>query len=51
MNPGWMGFSGIFILFNFAIMALVVGGFIFFLIKIASIDTSLKEIAQKIDKN
>jgi len=32
-------------------MALFVGGFIFFLIKIASIDRSLKEIANKLDKN
>jgi hypothetical protein len=46
----WVGFSGILFLFNFAIMALFIGGFIFFLIKIASIDKSLKEIAEKINK-
>lgn len=49
--PWWLSFSSIIMLFNFAIMALFIGGFIFILVKVASIDRALKEIAKKLDDN
>lgn len=51
-----MGMSGInifasmWVLLNLAIIGLFIGGFVFFLIKVNSIDKTLKELVEKLDR-
>lgn len=47
--PWWSSgiLTGVIMLFNLGIMLLLLGGYIFLLIKVASIDRTLKEILEK----
>jgi hypothetical protein len=36
-------------MFNIGLTAIIFGGFIFLLVKVASIDRTLKEVAKKLD--
>jgi len=49
--PWWTSgpLSLLFILFNFGVWIIIFGGFIFLLIKVASIDRTLKEILKRLD--
>jgi len=40
---------GAIILLNFVIFVLLLGGFVFLLVKVASIDRTLKEVLQKLN--
>ena len=41
---------GAIILLNFVIFVLLLGGFVFLLVKVASIDRTLKEVLQKLNE-
>jgi len=50
-SPWWIStsFPSLIILFNLGLWILIIGGFIFLLIKVASMDRTLKEILKKLD--
>lgn len=50
--PWWTSniLTSVVMLFNLGVMALLLGGYVFLLIKVASIDRTLKEIARKLDE-
>lgn len=50
-QPWWTEsiLTGVFVLLNIGLKAAIFGGFIFLLVKVASIDRTVREIAKRLD--
>jgi hypothetical protein len=48
---GFSIFASVWALLNLAIIALSIGGFVFLLVKVNSIDKTLKELVEKMDRD